>query len=105
MFAGIREFIITTPQDPRFERLLGDGQNSVYVSSTPPRRPRGLADAFIVGRLRGNDRVAIILGDNILWARLPELLMRAASCTSGATIFDAEPPKSYGVVELDANGA
>ena len=111
MFAGIREFlIITTPQDRTlFERLLGDGSELglrfFYASQD---RPRGLADAFIVGRtFVGNDRVALILGDNIFYGHgLPELLMKAASRTSGATIFGyvVNLPSQYGVVELDTNG-
>ena len=111
MFAGIREFlIITTPQDcTLFERLLGDGSELglriVYASQD---RPRGLADAFIVGRtFVGNDRVALILGDNIFYGHgLPELLLKAASRVSGATIFGyvVNLPSQYGVVELDRNG-
>jgi len=111
MFAGIREFlIITTPQDNAlFERLLGDGSELglriVYASQD---RPRGLADAFIVGRtFVGNDRVALILGDNIFYGHgLPELLLKAASRVNGATIFGyvVNLPSQYGVVELDRNG-
>jgi glucose-1-phosphate thymidylyltransferase len=111
MFAGIREFlIITTPQDcPLFERLLGDGSElGLQLSYATQDRPRGLADAFIVGReFVGRDSVALILGDNIFYGHgLPELLLRAASRTSGATIFGyiVNVPEQYGVVELDANG-
>jgi glucose-1-phosphate thymidylyltransferase len=111
MFAGIREFlIITTPQDRAlFERLLGDGSElGLRFFYAAQDRPRGLADAFIVGRtFVGNDRVALILGDNIFYGHgLPELLMKAASRTSGATIFGyvVNLPSQYGVVELDTNG-
>ena len=111
MFAGIREFlIITTPQDrPLFERLLGDGSElGLQLSYAAQDQPRGLADAFIVGReFVGRDSVALILGDNIFYGHgLPELLLRAASRTSGATIFGyiVNVPEQYGVVELDANG-
>jgi glucose-1-phosphate thymidylyltransferase len=111
MFAGIREFlIITTPQDlTLFERLLGDGSElGLRFFYAAQDKPRGLADAFIVGRsFVGNDRVALILGDNIFYGHgLPELLMKAASRTSGATIFGyvVNLPSQYGVVELDTNG-
>ena len=92
MFGGIREFlIITTPQDrPLFERLLGDGSElGLHFSFATQDQPRGLADAFIIGRkFVGNDRVALILGDNIFYGHgLPELLSRAGSRISGATIF------------------
>ena len=84
MFGGIREFlIITTPQDrPLFERLLGDGSElGLQFSYATQDRPRGLADAFIVGReFVGSDRVALILGDNIFYGHgLPELLAKATS--------------------------
>ena len=111
MFGGIREFlIITTPQDrPLFERLLGDGSElGLHFSFATQDRPRGLADAFIIGRkFVGNDRVALILGDNIFYGHgLPELLSRAGSRISGATIFGyvVTEPGRYGVVELDATG-
>jgi glucose-1-phosphate thymidylyltransferase len=111
MFAGIREFlIITTPQDRAlFERLLGDGSElGLRFFYAAQDRPRGLADAFIVGRtFVGNDRVALILGDNIFYGHgLPELLTKAASRTRGATIFGyvVNFPSQYGVVELEANG-
>jgi glucose-1-phosphate thymidylyltransferase len=111
MFGGIREFlIITTPQDrPLFERLLGDGSElGLQFSFATQDQPRGLADAFIIGReFVGNDRVALILGDNIFYGHgLPELLSRAGSRIRGATIFGyvVTAPERYGVVELDATG-
>ena len=111
MFGGIRDFlIITTPEDrPLFERLLGDGSGlGLQFSYAKQDRPRGLADAFIVGReFIGSDRVALILGDNIFYGHgLPELLQKAASRATGATIFGytVNTPQQYGVVELDANG-
>jgi glucose-1-phosphate thymidylyltransferase len=111
MFGGIREFLfITTPHDrPLFERLLGDGSElGLQFSYATQERPRGLADAFIVGReFVGSDRVALILGDNIFYGHgLPELLLRATSRTTGATIFGyvVNAPGQYGVVELGANG-
>jgi len=111
MFAGIREIlIISTPQDrPLFERLLGDGSDyGLELSYATQDKPRGLADAFIVGRkFVGNDDVALILGDNIFHGSgLPELLSRAAMRSNEATVFGyvVNAPQHYGVVELDGHG-
>jgi len=111
MLGGIRDIlVISTPQDqPLFRRLLGDGSeiglNFCYAMQATPR---GLADAFIVGReFIGNDPVALVLGDNIFYGHgLPELLTKAASRTRGATVFGyvVNTPQAYGVVELDASG-
>jgi glucose-1-phosphate thymidylyltransferase len=111
MFAGIREIlIITTPQDqPLFERLLGDGRDlGLHFSYATQDRPRGLADAFILGaNFIGSDRVALVLGDNIFYGNaLPEALARGGRRGSGATIFGyaVSTPEAYGVVELDDTG-
>jgi glucose-1-phosphate thymidylyltransferase len=111
MFAGIREIlIISTPQDrPLFERLLGDGSDvGLELSYATQDKPRGLADAFIVGRkFVRNDDVALILGDNIFHGSgLPDLLSKAAMRSQEATVFGyaVTSPQQYGVVELDANG-
>jgi glucose-1-phosphate thymidylyltransferase len=111
MFAGIRDIlIISTAQDsPLFQRLLGDGSDlGLCFSYAVQDQPRGLADAFIVGRdFVGSDSVALILGDNIFHGHgLPELLARAVSRDSGATVFGyaIKDPERYGVVELDRNG-
>jgi glucose-1-phosphate thymidylyltransferase len=111
MFGGIRDIlIISTPQDkPLFERLLGDGSDlGLNFSYATQDEPRGLADAFIIGReFIGNDRVALILGDNIFYGHgLPDLLTKAALRTNGATIFGyvVNVPQKYGVVELDERG-
>ncbi len=111
MFAGIRDIlIITTPDDqPLFRRLLGDGREiGLTLSYTVQDRPRGLADAFIVGReFVGNDTVALVLGDNIFYgAGLPAILARHAVKRSGATIFGyiVNRPEQYGVVELNTQG-
>jgi glucose-1-phosphate thymidylyltransferase len=111
MFAGIREIlIITTPQDqPLFERLLGDGRDlGLHFSYATQDRPRGLADAFILGAsFIGSDRVALVLGDNIFYGNaLPEALARGGRRGSGATIFGyaVSTPEAYGVVELDDTG-
>ena len=111
MFAGIREIlIISTPQDrPLFQRLLGDGSEfGLKFAYAAQEQPRGLADAFVVGReFVGTDRVALILGDNIFHGHgLPELLTNAVARERGATIFGyvVNTPEQYGVVELDGNG-
>src|SRR3954467_3059904 len=102
MLSGIRDIlIISTPQDqPLFQRLLGDGSELglqfSYVSQT---QPRGIADAFIVGRdFVGSDRVALILGDNIFYGHgLAEMLVRARAREKGATIFGSivNSPQDY----------
>ncbi|WP_416193816.1 glucose-1-phosphate thymidylyltransferase RfbA [Nitrobacter sp. TKz-YC01] len=111
MFARIREILlITTPQDQMlFQRLLGDGSDfGLRFSYAAQDHPRGLADAFIVGRdFIGSDAVALVLGDNIFYGHgLPELLTKASARRVGATIFGnvVNNPAQYGVVELDASG-
>jgi glucose-1-phosphate thymidylyltransferase len=111
MLSGIREIlIISTPQDqPLFERLLGDGSDwGLSFSYAAQPQPRGLADAFIVGRdFIGNDSVALVLGDNIFYGHgLPELLVQATKRTRGATVFGyaVTTPEQYGVIELGADG-
>jgi glucose-1-phosphate thymidylyltransferase len=111
MFAGIRDIlIITTPQDqPLFQRLLGDGSDlGLHLVYAPQEKPRGLADAFVVGAdFIGTDRVALVLGDNIFHGHgLPEMLSRATARGTGATIFGyvVNTPQHYGVVELDSMG-
>jgi glucose-1-phosphate thymidylyltransferase len=111
MLAGIREIlVISTPQDmPLFKRLLGDGsQWGLTLSYAIQEHPRGLADAFIVGRdFVGSDPVALILGDNIFYGHgLPEALARAVQRAHGATVFayTVRNPNQYGVIELDATG-
>ena len=111
MLAGIRDIlIITTPHDqPLFRALLHDGsQLGLSISYAVQERPRGLADAFLVGRdFIGSANVVLILGDNIFYGHgLSELLIRAISRQRGATIFAyvVSDPERYGVVELDASG-
>src|SRR5258705_11825853 len=106
MMAGIRQIlIISTPQDiSGFERLLGDGsQIGISIDYAVQPRPEGLAQAFLIGReFVGDGGVALILGDNIFYGQgfLP-MLARAASHTSGATVFayTVKDPERYGVVE------
>jgi glucose-1-phosphate thymidylyltransferase len=111
MQAGIRDILlISTPLDtPRFEALLGDGRQwGLHVQYEPQPQPGGIAQAFLVGRkFIGDDRVALVLGDNIFHGHdLGELLKRAAARESGATVFAyaVKDPERYGVVEFDARG-
>jgi glucose-1-phosphate thymidylyltransferase len=111
MLAGIREIlVISTPQDqPLFQRLLGDGSHlGLELSYAIQSKPRGLADAFVVGKkFVGNDDVALILGDNIFHGHgLPELMNRATIRSNEATVFGyvVNSPEHYGVVELDGGG-
>ena len=111
MLAGIREvLIISTPRDlPVFQELFGDGsQLGMSFSYAIQEVPRGLADAFIVGReFIGNDNVALVLGDNIFYGQsFSKVLARAAAREKGATIFGyyVKDPREYGVVEFDADG-
>jgi glucose-1-phosphate thymidylyltransferase len=111
MLAGIRDIlVISTPDDkPLFERLLGSGSAlGLHFNYLTQDRPRGLADAFIIGRdFIGLDPVALILGDNIFHGHgLPELLARASEPRKGATIFgyNVRDPERYGVVEFDDAG-
>jgi glucose-1-phosphate thymidylyltransferase len=108
MLAGIRDIlVISTPVDvPRFEALLGDGSGfGITLTYAEQAEPNGLAEAFLIGReFVGDDPVALILGDNIFYgAGLIDLVRRAASRTSGATVFaySVEDPERYGVVTLD----
>jgi glucose-1-phosphate thymidylyltransferase len=110
MLAGIRDIlVISTPRDlPMFQELLGDGSRlGISFSYGEQDRPRGLADAFRVGKeFIGGDRVSLILGDNIFHGHgLPELLNKAVS-NKGATVFGyrVNDPQRYGVVEFDSKG-
>src|SRR5947208_2343624 len=108
MLAGIRDIlIISTPDDvPRFERLLGNGQDwGLRLEYAVQSTPGGLAQAFIIGRkFIEQDHSALILGDNIFYGHdLPTYLQRAAQKTAGATIFayHVREPGRYGVVSFD----
>lgn len=111
MLAGIREIlIISTPESlPIFKRLLGGGEKwGLSFSYAEQDQPRGLADAFRVGKdFIADDSVALILGDNIFFGHgLPERLRTAAGLKSGAIIFAyaVNDPERYGVVEFTEEG-
>ena len=111
MLAGIRDIlIISTPEDtPRFEQLLGTGENwGIDLSYAVQKEPRGLADAFLIGKeFIGPAPVTLILGDNIFYAQgLARRLQYFASQEKGATIFGyrVNHPQRYGVVEFDETG-
>ncbi|CEG92253.1 glucose-1-phosphate thymidylyltransferase RfbA [Propionibacterium freudenreichii] len=110
MFAGIRDvLIITTPEDAdSFHRLLGDGSGfGINLSYAVQDAPKGLAQAFTIGAdFIGDDKVALVLGDNIFYG--PGLGTRLArnADVDGAAIFGywVADPQAYGVVEVDDDG-
>lgn len=111
MLAGIRDIlVITTPEDQAgFRRLLGDGSRfGIHLSYAVQPKPEGLAQAFLIGgEFIGNDRVALVLGDNIFYgANLSGLLRRTAGRESGATVFGywVSDPERFGVIEFDRQG-
>lgn len=109
MLAGIREIlIITTPHDQEaFIKLLGDGSNlGCKFEYAVQEHPNGLAEAFIIGAdFIGNDKVALILGDNIFYGNGFDTLLRNKINIEGAAIFayPVKDPERYGVVEIDKN--
>lgn len=110
MLAGIQDIlIISTPEDtPRLRDLLGDGSRlGLSLSYAVQDAPRGLADAFRVGKeFLGDDPVCLVLGDNIFYGHgLPSMLQNAAGRTNGATVFGyyVNDPERYGVVEFDGD--
>lgn len=111
MMAGIREvLIISTPVHiSRFEELLGDGSKfGMKFEYAVQEKPVGLADAFILGAdFIGDDNVALILGDNMIYGSRIERVLKAASrMENGGVIFgyQVNDPRSYGVVEIDSKG-
>ncbi|MCA1840828.1 MAG: glucose-1-phosphate thymidylyltransferase RfbA [Actinomycetota bacterium] len=111
MLAGIKQILlISTPEDiGNFEKVLGDGsQIGISITYVVQPEPGGLAQAFIYGReFVGQDRVALILGDNVFYGQgFVPMLDRAASREAGATVFayQVKDPERYGVVEFDKRG-
>jgi len=111
MLAGIREIlIITTPEDSeQYQRLLGNGEKiGLKFQYATQAVPRGLADAFIIGKeFIGDDKVCLILGDNIFFGQgLPQVLRSASEQEKGSVVFayPVKDPERYGVVEFGENG-
>ncbi|MBI9034033.1 MAG: glucose-1-phosphate thymidylyltransferase RfbA [Bacteroidales bacterium] len=110
MMAGIQEIlIISTPHDlPNFEKLLGDGsQIGCKFSYAVQEIPNGLAQAFVIGEdFIGNDKVALILGDNIFYGSgLQDILMKNNDPEGGVVYaYHVSDPERYGVVEFDKSG-
>lgn len=110
MWAGIREIlIISTPQDlPLFEKLLGNGsQLGCRFEYAVQENPNGLAEAFIIGKeFVGNDKVALILGDNIFYGTGLAELLQANNDPKGGIVYayHVHDPERYGVVDFDKDG-
>ena len=108
LLAGIREIlIISTPEDlPNYEKLLGSGEKiGVKFTYIVQEKPRGLADAFILGEeFIGDDSVCLILGDNVFYGQnMTKLMRKAIENLKGASIFGypVKNPTAFGVVEFD----
>lgn len=109
MQSGIREIlVITTPEDqPQFQRLLGDGsQWGISLQYATQPSPDGLAQAFIIGEeFIGNDKVALVLGDNIFHGNALDESLKGCTDPDGGIVFayEVSDPERYGVVEFDDN--
>ena len=107
IFSGIRDIlIISTPHDlPLFEKLLGDGsQIGCNIQYKVQEEPNGLAQAFVIGEdFIGNDRVCLILGDNIFYVK--RRILESCQNVKGGVVFGyhVNDPERYGVVEYDDN--
>jgi glucose-1-phosphate thymidylyltransferase len=111
MLAGIRDILlISTPQDtPRYQELLGDGRRwGLQLSYAVQPKPGGIAQALLIGReFIGDERLALILGDNIFYGHEMNTLLKPAMAQEhGATLFGypVKDPERYGVVEFDDHG-
>jgi glucose-1-phosphate thymidylyltransferase len=108
MLAGIRNIlIISTPNDiPVLKNIFSSGEKlGLQISYASQLEPKGIAEAFLIGEdFIGNDKVTLILGDNIFYGdRFPHLLREAYGCKKGATVFAyyVKDPQRYGVVSFD----
>ncbi len=108
MLAGIRDILIISTQEALggFKKLFDDGSElGINISYSVQEEPRGIPEAFIIGEeFIGNDKVCLILGDNVFFGHgLPEALHQAVSQKEGATIFTyyIKNPQRYGIVEFD----
>lgn len=110
MWAGINEIlIISTPHDlPLFQHLLGDGSSlGCRFEYAVQEHPNGLAEAFIIGKeFVGNDKVALVLGDNIFYGTGLAELLQANNNPDGGIVYayHVHDPERYGVVEFDNDG-
>ncbi|MDC6362089.1 MULTISPECIES: glucose-1-phosphate thymidylyltransferase RfbA [Flavobacteriaceae] len=110
MYSGIREIlIISTPKDlPLFQELLGDGNKyGCSFSYAVQEAPNGLAEAFVIGeQFIGNDKVALILGDNIFYGTGLSRLLQSNNDPEGGIIYAyrVNDPQRYGVIEFDEDG-
>lgn len=109
MYSGIREIlIISTPQDlPLFKQLLGDGKKlGCDFQYAEQAEPKGLAEAFIIGKeFIGQEKVALVLGDNIFYGSGLQEILQASTNPDGGIIYAYHvlDPERYGVVEFDKN--
>ena len=113
LLAGIKDIlIISTPEDtPNYEKLLGNGSRiGVHIEYKIQDKPRGLADAFIIGdEFIGNDSVCLVLGDNVFYGNYFSRILKKAMTQAeenGAAIFGypVKNPREFGVVEFDNEG-
>ena len=109
MLAGIRDILIISNQDtiPLYQKLFNDGsQLGLNIQYKIQPEPKGIAEAFILGKdFIGNDRVTLILGDNIFYGKM-DFIRQAIVNNNGATVFGyyVNDPQRYGVVEFDNEG-
>lgn len=110
MLGGIKDILIISNEEtiPMYERLFGDGKHlGLNISYKLQTAPNGIAESFILGEeFIGDDRVTLILGDNIFYGKLDFLYKAINRDTAGATVFayQVTDPERYGIVEFDKNG-